>query len=116
MTDGPAEHTQPSAPAAAGHAEHYDPAAGKLGMWLFLFTEALLFGTMFIAFATYLHKYTWMFREGSHHLSRPIGAINTAILLTSSLFIALSIADAIGLDARPWLADRPQLELDFSLR
>jgi cytochrome c oxidase subunit III len=78
--------------AESNHADHYDPAASKLGMWLFLFTEALLFGTMFIAYATYLHKYTWMFRSAAHHLSRPIGAANTVILLTSSLSIALAIA------------------------
>jgi cytochrome c oxidase subunit III len=78
-------------PSAEDRAAHYDPAAGKLGMWLFLFTEALLFGTMFIAFGTYLYKYTWMFRAAAHHLSRPIGAVNTAILLTSSLSIALAI-------------------------
>jgi cytochrome c oxidase subunit 3 len=80
------------APSAAEEAGHYDPAASKLGMWLFLFSEALLFGTMFIAYATYLHKYTWMFRSASNYMSKPIGAANTAILLTSSLSIALAIA------------------------
>jgi cytochrome c oxidase subunit III len=93
----PAASAQAAAPSpeetgAEVHAEHSDPAAGKLGMWLFLFSEALLFGTMFIVYATYLHKYTWMFRSAAHHLSRPIGAINTAILLTSSLTVALAIA------------------------
>jgi cytochrome c oxidase subunit 3 len=78
------------APSAA-QTGHDDPAAAKLGMWLFLFTEALLFGTMFIAYATYLHKYTWMFRSASHYLSKPIGAANTAVLLTSSLSVALAI-------------------------
>ena len=86
MTDRADQH----APSADLHG-HYDPAAGKLGMWLFLFSEALLFGTMFIAYATYLHKYTYMFRSAAHHLSRPIGAANTVILLTSSLSIALAI-------------------------
>lgn len=86
MDDHAAEHA-----ALAETSGHYDPAASKLGMWLFLFTEALLFGTMFIAYATYLHEYTWMFRAASHHLSRPIGAGNTVVLLTSSLSIALAI-------------------------
>lgn len=76
----------------AQHAEHYDPDAGKIGMWLFLFTEFLLFGTLFIAFAVYLHKYRFDFREASAHLDRLVGATNTAILLTSSLTMALSIA------------------------
>jgi heme/copper-type cytochrome/quinol oxidase subunit 3 len=34
---------------AGEHHEHYDPVAGKIGMWLFLFTEVLLFGALFIA-------------------------------------------------------------------
>ena len=87
MIDRPAQPAPSSHPAA-----HSDPAASKLGMWLFLFSEAVLFGTLFIAFATYLYHYRWMFRAAAHHLSRPVGAINTALLLTSSLSIALAIA------------------------
>lgn len=74
------------------HAEHHDPAVGKIGMWLFLFTEALLFGTLFIVFAVYLQKHRFDFREASGHLDRLVGATNTIILLTSSLTMALSIA------------------------
>jgi cytochrome c oxidase subunit 3 len=66
--------------------------ASKIGMWLFLFTELLLFGTLFIGFAVYLDKYRWDFQKGSEHLNRLIGATNTLILLTSSLTMALSIA------------------------
>ena len=76
----------------AEHVGHHDPAAGRIGMWLFLFTEVLLFGTLFIAFAVYLHKYRFDFREASGHLDRLLGAGNTLILLTSSLTMALSIA------------------------
>ena len=74
------------------HAEHYDPDAGKIGMWLFLFTEILLFGTLFIAFAVYLQKYRFDFRQASSELDRLIGAANTLILVTSSLTMALAIA------------------------
>jgi len=74
------------------HAVHHDPAAGKIGMWLFLFTEVLLFGTLFIAFAVYLQKYRFDFRDASDNLDKLIGAANTLILLTSSLTMALSIA------------------------
>ena len=74
------------------HAEHYDPDAGKIGMWLFLFTEVLLFGTLFIAFAVYLQKYRFDFRQASSDLDRLIGAANTLILVTSSLTMALAIA------------------------
>ncbi|MGD2109279.1 MAG: cytochrome c oxidase subunit 3 [Phycisphaerae bacterium] len=61
-------------------------------MWLFLFTEVLLFGTLFIAFAVYLHKFRFDFRDASGHLDKLIGAVNTMILLTSSLTMALAIA------------------------
>ena len=37
----------------------YDPMAAKIGMWLFLFTEVMLFGALFIAYAVYLGMYGW---------------------------------------------------------
>jgi cytochrome c oxidase subunit 3 len=77
---------------SAAHHEHHDPIAGKIGMWLFLFTEVLLFGAMFIAFAMYLQLYRFDFMAGSGQLDRLLGAGNTVILLTSSLTMALSIA------------------------
>ena len=77
---------------APAHVEHYDPVASKIGMWLFLFTEVFLFGTLFIVYAVYLSMYRWDFQEGSAHLDKIFGAVNTLILLTSSLTMALSIA------------------------
>ena len=77
---------------AEAHAEHHDPVACKLGMWLFLFSEVLLFGTLFIAFAVYMSMYHFDFADGSRQLNRLIGATNTVILLTSSLTMALAIA------------------------
>ena len=74
------------------HEEHFDPLAGKIGMWLFLFTELLLFGTLFIVFAVYLYMFTWQFQKGSAELNIPIGGFNTLVLLTSSMTMALSIA------------------------
>jgi len=76
----------------AGHAEHYNPMAGRIGMWLFLFSEMLLFGTVFIGYAVYLHRYKLDFQLSSHELQKLVGAANTIILLTSSLTMALSIA------------------------
>lgn len=73
-------------------AEHDHAASAKLGMWLFIFTEIILFGTMFIVYAVYLHQRTYEFRDGSAMLDKPIGAINTMILITSSLTMALSIS------------------------
>jgi cytochrome c oxidase subunit 3 len=83
------------AEAGAAEHEHYDPAASKLGMWLFLFTEALLFGTMFIAYAVYLHQHAIGFRAAARDVNKLIGGANTAILLTSSLTMALAIAAMI---------------------
>ena len=79
---------------AHGHAEvvPYDPTGAKIGMWLFLFTELLLFGALFIAYAVYLKLFPWQFQLGSAELSIPMGATNTIILLTSSMTVALSIA------------------------
>jgi cytochrome c oxidase subunit III len=71
---------------------HHDPVAGRIGMWLFLFTEVLLFGTLFIAYAVYLNEYRPAFSSCSRELHLALGATNTVILLTSSLFVALAIA------------------------
>lgn len=76
----------------AHHGEHYDPVASKIGMWLFLFTEVILFGGLFLAYAVYVFIYRRDFIEGSHHLDKLIGAANTVILLTSSMTMAISIA------------------------
>jgi cytochrome c oxidase subunit 3 len=64
-------------------------------MWLFLFSEALLFGALFIAYTADLQLYHVEFDRCSHELNRLLGAGNTLILLTSSLTMALSIA-ALG--------------------
>jgi cytochrome c oxidase subunit 3 len=73
-------------------AAHPRGDASKIGMWLFLFTEIILFGTLFIAYAVYLHMHTYEFHLGSARLDKLVGATNTVILLTSSLTLALSIA------------------------
>ena len=70
----------------------YDPMAAKLGMWLFLFTEVLLFGALFIAYGVYLEQFGWQFQLGSSQLSVPVGGFNTLVLLTSSMTMALAIA------------------------
>ena len=70
----------------------YDPVANQIGMWLFLFTEFVLFGILFICFAVYLYEYTWQFEKASSEMNAIVGAINTLILLTSSLTVALAIA------------------------
>lgn len=83
--------SQVTASAAQQHHEHYDPEANKIGMWLFLFTEVLLFGALFIAYGMYLTLHRWDFMVGSTHLDKLMGGANTVILLTSSLTMALAI-------------------------
>jgi cytochrome c oxidase subunit 3 len=60
-------------------------------MWLFLFTELLLFGGLFLLYAIYLNKYPDEFHYASGQLDQFVGAVNTVILLTSSLTMVLSV-------------------------
>ncbi len=73
------------------HNEHRDYTGAKIGMWLFLFTEILLFGGLFLVYSVYRDAHTADFHVAAQELSTVIGAINTVILLTSSLTMALSI-------------------------
>ncbi len=70
---------------------HRDDIGSRMGMWLFLFTEVLLFGGMFLAYTIYRYKYPGEFTVAGMELSTAIGTMNTVILLTSSLTMALSI-------------------------
>ncbi|MCB9206625.1 MAG: cytochrome c oxidase subunit 3 [Ignavibacteriales bacterium] len=74
------------------HHVHRDDVGARMGMWLFLFTELLLFGGMFLVYAVYRHEYIDQFRVAAMALNTTVGALNTIILLTSSLTVALSIA------------------------
>ena len=71
---------------------HRDDTASKMGMWLFLFTELILFGGMFILYASYRFMHSDEFKVAALRLDTTIGTINTIILLTSSLTVVLSIA------------------------
>ncbi len=77
---------------AHGHVAHRDDEGKRMGMWLFLFTEVLLFGGLFIVYAAYRFMNADDFHNGSIKLDWVIGAVNTVILLTSSLTVAMSIA------------------------
>jgi cytochrome c oxidase subunit 3 len=81
------EHT------SSAHASHDAPDAlgAKIGMWLFLLTELVLFGTLFIAFANYYTKYPLDYHAAARLLDRGIGALNTVVLLTSSLTMVLGV-------------------------
>ncbi|WP_300671195.1 cytochrome c oxidase subunit 3 family protein [Desulfoluna sp.] len=68
-----------------------DHQGTRLGMWLFLYTEIVLFGGLFVLYAVYLSTYSSDFIEGGKSLSRLFGAANTLILLISSFAVAASI-------------------------
>lgn len=68
--------------------------AAELGMWIFLTTELLLFGGLFISYAVYRHTYPDVFAEASRHLDTVIGTVNTGILIISSLGMALAVYGA----------------------
>ncbi len=80
-------------------AHHFDSprqqfAAGKLGMWLFLLTEILLFGGLFCAYSVYRANHPEMFQDGHLFLDRYLGAVNTCVLIFSSLTMALAVSAA----------------------
>src|SRR5690242_21060852 len=89
-----------SAEAEAGKsfhvAHHFDSAdvqfdAGRMGIWLFLVTEILLFGGLFCAFAVFRTWFFDSFVEAHHHLDKVMGGINTIVLICSSLTMALAV-------------------------
>ncbi len=99
--------TTTSAGAAVQHTEHHAPhlqhhfvsseqqfSAAKLGMWLFLITEILLFSGMFVAYTVYRVWHPEVFALSSELLNPVMGGLNTIVLLTSSLTVALSIRSA----------------------
>jgi len=72
--------------------EHQDSTGAKLGMWLFILSELLLFGGMFILYSAYRYKSPADFHHASEELDVILGTLNTLILVTSSLTVAASIA------------------------
>ena len=81
----------------AGHVEHHFATAAqqfdaaKLGMWLFLATEILLFAGLFCAYAVYRRLHPDIFAYGSQFLDARWGGLNTVVLITSSFTMALAV-------------------------
>jgi len=65
--------------------------ASWLGMWVFLTTEVMFFGGLFLGYAVYRGSYSHAFGMASEHLDIVLGTINTAVLLCSSLTMALAV-------------------------
>ncbi|MBI4861470.1 MAG: cytochrome c oxidase subunit 3 [Candidatus Riflebacteria bacterium] len=68
--------------------DHRDPEGARVGMWLFLLTEMLLFGGLFLLYAVYRGRYPHEFASAGKELSHVFGIANTFVLLTSSLSVA----------------------------
>lgn len=80
-------------------AHHFDTAtqqfdAAKLGMWVFIATEILMFGGLFVAYGIYKTHEPQVFLQAHHTLNKELGAANTVILLFSSLTAALAVRSA----------------------
>jgi len=68
--------------------------AATLGMWVFLVTEVMFFGGMITGYIAYRFAYPEAFRQGSIHMLFMAGTINTAVLITASLFVAMAVHGA----------------------
>jgi cytochrome c oxidase subunit 3 len=90
--DRPYHETYEQAPHFRSKAEEFD--ANKLGMWLFLTTELLLFAGLFCAYAVFRMLYPEAFANGSHYLDWKWGCLNTVVLLFSSWTMAMCIRNA----------------------
>jgi len=75
-----------------GEHKHRDDQGAKLGMWLFLFTELLLFSGLFLLYASYRFFNPVQFHNAGLETHTLFGTINTMVLLTSSLTMVLAIA------------------------
>ena len=73
-----------------------------LGMWVFLASELMFFGMLFTTYTAYRLRFPGAFAEGSRHLDLTLGGINTAVLIVSSLMMALAEHSAQRGDRR-WL-------------
>ena len=81
---------------AWGLAHHFDSfdeqrEASFLGIWVFLVTEIMFFGGLFTAYIVYRSAHAEAFAVGSHELDITLGAINTVVLIASSLTMALAV-------------------------
>ena len=73
------------------HIEHRDDFGAKLGMWIFIFTEMLLFGGLFLVYSVFRWKFSADFHEAATELNTFLGTINTVVLLISSMTVAMAL-------------------------
>ena len=80
-------------PALQHHFENMEQQreAGTLGMWVFLVTEIMFFGGMFLAYTLYRSQFPAAFASASNHLDITLGAVNTGVLILSSFTMAMAV-------------------------
>ena len=83
-------------PRLAHHFESYEQQrqSASLGVWIFLVTEIMFFGGLFTAYILYRSKFPEAFIAGSHQLDVTLGTVNTAVLICSSLTMAMAVRSA----------------------
>ena len=88
--DHPADHAHE---ALQHHFENMEQQreASTLGMWVFLVTEIMFFGGMFLAYTLYRNKFPAAFASASNHLDLKLGTINTVVLILSSFTMAMAV-------------------------
>lgn len=92
--------SQPSAEQSLKHVQHHfvdsdqQFESAKMGMWVFLVTEILFFGGLFLAYIAYRAWYPELYVMASEELNTFWGAVNTAVLIGSSLTVAMAIRSA----------------------
>jgi cytochrome c oxidase subunit 3 len=95
-----AETTAAGTPHATPGLQHQFESLGQqkeastLGMWVFLVTEILFFGGLFLAYTIYRSQYARGFALASHHMDILLGTVNTAVLICSSLTMAMAVHSA----------------------
>src|SRR5260370_11943114 len=94
MAEGLATTHEPSSHSALQH--HFENMeqqreAGTLGMWVFLVTEIMFFGALFLAYTIYRYQYPAAFATASNHLDLRLGTINTVVLIFSSFTMAMAV-------------------------
>jgi cytochrome c oxidase subunit 3 len=88
------------------HLQHHFHTAGqqrgaaKLGMWIFIVQEILFFSGLFVAYTVFRYFYPQTFMKAHEHLNVTLGTINTVVLLTSSLTMALAVRAAQTSDSK----------------
>jgi len=80
--------------------EHRDDEGAKIGMWIFIFTEILLFGGLFLVYAVFRNQYSEDFHTAAFELNAFVGTLNTVILLCSSATVAMSITAVLKKDRK----------------